>query len=118
MIDFDLPPAVPRLRRRRYRKNQLGLRPRRIDRRRRRARDQASVLGLVGAIAIVIVAVEGQLIEVAPVVIYIFGLVAMLVLSAAYNMWPISTTKWVLRRFDHSAIYLLIAGHLHAVPGA
>ena len=25
-------------------------------------------------------------------------------------MWPISATKWVLRRFDHSAIYLLIAG--------
>jgi hemolysin III len=53
------------------------------------------VLGLVGAIAIVLLAV---------------GLVAMLVLSAAYNMWPISPTKWILRRFDHSAIYLLIAG--------
>jgi hemolysin III len=25
-------------------------------------------------------------------------------------MWPVSPTKWVLRRFDHSAIYLLIAG--------
>jgi hemolysin III len=25
-------------------------------------------------------------------------------------MWPISQTKWILRRFDHSAIYLLIAG--------
>ena len=68
------------------------------------------VLELIGAIAIVIVAVKDQLIEVASVGIYIFGLVAMLVLSAAYNMWPISPTKWVLRRFDHSAIYLLIAG--------
>lgn len=68
------------------------------------------VLGLIGAIAILIVAIKDQLIEVASVGIYIFGLVAMLVLSAAYNMWPISTTKWVLRRFDHSAIYLLIAG--------
>jgi hemolysin III len=34
----------------------------------------------------------------------------MIALSAAYNMWPVSPAKWVLRRFDHSAIYLLIAG--------
>jgi hemolysin III len=34
----------------------------------------------------------------------------MLAFSAAYNMWPVSPVKWVLRRFDHSAIYLLIAG--------
>jgi hemolysin III len=69
------------------------------------------VLGIVGAIAaIVIVAIEAQLIEAVSVGVYIFGLVAMLVLSAAYNMWPISSTKWILRRFDHSAIYLLIAG--------
>jgi hemolysin III len=67
-------------------------------------------LGLIGAIAIVIVAVKVPRIDVASVLIYIVGLVAMLVLSAAYNMWPISATKWVLRRFDHSAIYLLIAG--------
>jgi len=33
----------------------------------------------------------------------------MLVLSATYNLWPVSRTKWVLRRFDHSAIYVLIA---------
>ena len=31
-------------------------------------------------------------------------------MSATYNMWPASRVKWVLRRFDHSAIYLLIAG--------
>ena len=68
------------------------------------------VLGLVGAIAVVIVAVKARPIEIAPTFIYIIGLVAMLGLSAAYNMWPISPTKWILRRFDHSAIYLLIAG--------
>ena len=33
----------------------------------------------------------------------------MLVLSATYNLWPVSRAKWVLRRFDHSAIYVLIA---------
>ncbi len=41
--------------------------------------------------------------------IYVAGLLAMLVLSATYNLWPVSRAKWVLRRFDHSAIYLLIA---------
>ena len=33
----------------------------------------------------------------------------MLGLSAAYNLWPVSPRKWLLRRFDHSAIYMLIA---------
>jgi len=37
------------------------------------------------------------------------GLLAMLVLSATYNLWPVSRAKWVLRRFDHAAIYMLIA---------
>jgi hemolysin III len=34
----------------------------------------------------------------------------MLGLSATYNMWPISGAKLLLRRFDQSAIYVLIAG--------
>jgi hemolysin III len=68
------------------------------------------ILGLVGAVAIVIVAARTRPVEIAPTFIYIIGLVTMLGLSAAYNMWPISPTKWLLRRFDHSAIYLLIAG--------
>ena len=41
--------------------------------------------------------------------IYGTGLLTVLCLSAIYNLWPISRTKWVLRRFDHAAIYLLIA---------
>jgi hemolysin III len=68
------------------------------------------ILGLVGGVAIVMVAVKTRPIEIAPTLIYIIGLLTMLGLSAAYNMWPISPTKWLLRRFDHSAIYLLIAG--------
>jgi hemolysin III len=48
--------------------------------------------------------------DVAPIVVYVIGLVTMLAFSAAYNMWPVSPAKWILRRFDHSAIYLLIAG--------
>jgi hemolysin III len=47
--------------------------------------------------------------NIVPVVIYIVGLLSMLGLSAAYNLWPVSPRKWLLRRFDHSSIYLLIA---------
>ena len=47
-------------------------------------------------------------IEIVPILVYVMGLVTTLALSAAYNMWPVSPAKWVLRRFDHSAIYLLI----------
>jgi hemolysin III len=66
-------------------------------------------LGLIGAVTIVMIAVRIERIEIAPILVYVIGLV-MLALSAAYNMWPVSPTKWILRRFDHSAIYLLIAG--------
>jgi len=49
-------------------------------------------------------------IEIAAILVYVIGLVTMLALSAAYNMWPVLPAKWALRRFDHSAIYLLIVG--------
>src|SRR5437763_11492921 len=67
-------------------------------------------LGLIGAVVIIVIAVKLERIEVAPILVYVIGLVTMLGLSATYNMWPVSPTKWILRRFDHSAIYLLIAG--------
>src|SRR5919197_1592033 len=66
-------------------------------------------LGLIGAVTLVVMAVKIDRINVAPVLVYVIGLVTMLAFSAAYNMWPVSPVKWVLRRFDHSAIYLLIA---------
>src|SRR5215469_9716708 len=65
-------------------------------------------LGIVGAVTIVVMAVRAERIDVVPILVYVIGLVTMLALSAAYNMWPVSPVKWVLRRFDHSAI--LIAG--------
>jgi hemolysin III len=67
-------------------------------------------LGVIGAVTIIVMAVKMERIDVAPILIYVIGLVGMLALSAAYNMWPVSPAKWILRRFDHSAIYLLIAG--------
>lgn len=69
-------------------------------------------LSLIGGI-IIIVLVASESTKPAAIVavsIYAVALFAMLGISAAYNMWPVSDTKWILRRFDHSAIYLLIAG--------
>ena len=43
------------------------------------------------------------------VAVYAVVLIMMLGLSATYNLWPVSPRKWLLRRFDHAAIYLLIA---------
>src|ERR1700709_249315 len=66
--------------------------------------------GLIAAtVLIVLTAVYSTALDVAVVSVYVAGLLAMLVLSATYNLWPVSRAKWVLRRFDHSAIYLLIA---------
>src|ERR1051326_4204359 len=66
--------------------------------------------GLVAATALLLLpAVSPPPADIAAVSIYVAGLLAMLVLSATYNLWPVSRAKWVLRRFDHSAIYVLIA---------
>ena len=43
-------------------------------------------------------------------VFYLSSLLTVLSVSCAYNLWPHSPVKWVLRRADHAAIYLLIAG--------
>ncbi|MCW6508073.1 PAQR family membrane homeostasis protein TrhA [Lichenifustis flavocetrariae] len=48
--------------------------------------------------------------ETMAVTVYLAALVSSLAMSALYNLWPVSRGKWILRRFDHSAIYLLIAG--------
>ena len=68
------------------------------------------VFGLVAATALVVLTgVFASPSEIVSVSVYAAGLLAMLGLSAAYNLWPVSPRKWLLRRFDHSAIYILIA---------
>jgi hemolysin III len=42
--------------------------------------------------------------------VYAAGFFLMFGASLAYNMTPNSPLKWILRRCDHSAIYLMIAG--------
>ena len=46
---------------------------------------------------------------VASVSVYCAGLFAMLVASAAYNLWPPGNARNWLRRFDHAAIFIMIA---------
>ncbi len=73
------------------------------------------VLGVVFAVAGVsalivwasLAAPEGR---VWPLAVYSVGLIASFSLSAAYNLTLHAPTRAVLRRFDHAAIYLLIAG--------
>lgn len=68
-------------------------------------------LGITGvAVLIGHLIAASALADLLPVAIYSAALLAVLIISAVYNMWPISPVKWLMRRFDHSAIYLLIAG--------
>ncbi|MBV2142240.1 hemolysin III family protein [Falsochrobactrum sp. TDYN1] len=68
-------------------------------------------LAVAGVVAMLVYAVPNM----APAAsissgVYLASLLTALAISAIYNIWPVSPTKWFLRRFDHSAIYLLIAG--------
>lgn len=77
--------------------------------------------GIVHAIGIVLAIAAGSTLlalsafsaapaEYVAVTFYVASLLTVFSVSCAYNLWPISPTKWVLRRFDHAAIFLLIAG--------
>jgi hemolysin III len=66
--------------------------------------------GLIAATVLIVLAgVFASAYQIVMVSVYAAGLLAMLGFSAAYNLWPVSHRKWLLRRFDHSAIYVLIA---------
>jgi hemolysin III len=67
-----------------------------------------AVLGMIALLAYS--AVRPGTHEFWTVCLYTGTLVAAFCASAAYNLWPISRTKWLLRRLDHASIYLLIAG--------
>ncbi len=68
------------------------------------------VLGVVGTAVLIAFTLRSPAVGGLPVaIVYATGLLAMLGFSAAYNLWPVSRIKWMLRRLDHSAIYLLIA---------
>ncbi len=77
--------------------------------------------GIVHALGIVLAIAAGSTLlalsafstapaEYVAVIFYVASLLTVFSVSCAYNLWPLSPTKWVLRRFDHAAIFLLIAG--------
>jgi hemolysin III len=69
------------------------------------------VAGTVSITALLIIAAPAVGVwEFTSILVYGLGLMTVLTVSALYNLWPASPVKWMLRRFDHSAIYLLIAG--------
>ncbi|PXA99977.1 DNA-binding protein [Nostoc sp. 3335mG] len=73
------------------------------------------IFGLVVAIAAGSVLLAMTLFHTAPeafpaLVVYVSTLVAVLAVSLAYNMWPVSPIKMLLARFDQAAIFLFIAG--------
>lgn len=70
----------------------------------------ALALGLAGAIILIVLAGGTTVAVQYSIFIYAFALLATFGFSAAYNMWPMMRVKWVLRRFDHSAIFVMIAG--------
>jgi hemolysin III len=67
--------------------------------------------GLIGAAILVVAAsTRGSPLELAAIATYSGGLLAMLGCSAAYQLLRSSRRRELLRCFDHSAIFLMIAG--------
>ena len=71
-------------------------------------------LGAAGVVAMFRVAAgsvglagDGQFV---PVTVYLAGLLAMLIFSAVYNIWRSCRRRDWLRRLDHAAIFVMIAG--------
>jgi hemolysin III len=100
---MDLPADHPRLKRRPYSDAELI-----AD-----AAVHAAAL-IAGLIAFSVlfqqVATRGRLLDEAAIAVYAAGFFLLFGFSCAYNMTPPSRAKWLLRRFDHASIYLLIGG--------
>ena len=80
----------------------------------------AEFAGIVHAVGIVLTIAAGSALlalaasrtapgEYIAAAFYVTALLIGLSVSLAYNLWPATPAKSVLRRFDHAAIYLLIA---------
>lgn len=69
---------------------------------------------IAGAIAFSVlfvrIALHGEVSDGLAMAIYAASFFLLFGFSCAYNMTPPSPLKWLLRRFDHSSIYLMIAG--------
>jgi hemolysin III len=69
------------------------------------------ILGVAGAgVLVLLVLFDGDPVVRAPLFIYAAGFLVMLACSAAYNVLRSSPRRDWLRRFDHAAIFAMIAG--------
>ena len=69
------------------------------------------LFGLVATVALIATASQNNhFLLIFGASLYGLGLLAMFSFSAAYNLCPPSDTKELLRRLDHAAIFLMIAG--------
>jgi hemolysin III len=68
------------------------------------------VASLVAATALMIAALKLPPASIASLAVYGFGLIAVFACSAAYHLTTQGRLKALLRRFDHAAIYIKIAG--------
>jgi hemolysin III len=67
--------------------------------------------GLVGGALLLTFAAEtASLAGLIAIILYVAGLIAMLVCSAVYNLSFASPRRELLRRMDHAAIFVMIAG--------
>lgn len=76
----------------------------------------AMIAGVIAfAVLFVRVGLIGTASDTVAMAIYAASFFLLFGFSCAYNMAPPSHLKWLLRRFDHSSIYLMIAGTYTAV---
>jgi hemolysin III len=67
--------------------------------------------GLIGCLLLLTFAAEtASLAGLIAVILYVAGLMAMLICSAVYNLSFASPRRELLRRMDHAAIFVMIAG--------
>jgi hemolysin III len=65
---------------------------------------------IAGPILVIRAAIGGDRVTIAAVAVYAATMLAMFALSAGYNLAPAPRWREALRRLDHGAIYLKIAG--------
>jgi len=66
--------------------------------------------GAVGSVILALAVLKTAPSEVPALAVYIGSLLAVLSVSMAYNLWPVTPVKSILARFDQAAIFLFIAG--------
>ncbi len=80
-----------------------------LDRQIHRVGVAAGLLGAAWLVAVAAISGGGPYL-ILSILAYAAGLVAMLGCSAAYHLTPVSPRRDLLRRFDHAAIFVMIAG--------